>query len=336
MHRCMENKTVLITGATGLIGQALIRKLLSDKDRPAKILALTRNRDRAEDIFSDFEKTDRIEWIEGDVRSLPAIPGRVDFIIHGAAETGSRAFVETPVEVIDTAFSGTRNLLELAREKKPEAFVFLSTMEVYGAPATDEKILETHGTDLDTMKPRSSYPEGKRLCEALCASYAAEYAVPAMVLRLTQTFGPGVLYHDGRVFAEFARCVIEKRDIVLKTKGETKRSYLYTEDAASAILTVLREGRFGEAYNAANEKTYCSIREMAELVAAECAGGEIGVRIEEQDTAAFGYAPVLHMNLDTGKLAALGWKAETGLKDMFINMIEDMRPGLLNNDNQVK
>ena len=64
MHRCMENKTVLITGATGLIGQALIRKLLSDKDRPAKILALTRNRDRAEVIFSDFEKTDRIVKID--------------------------------------------------------------------------------------------------------------------------------------------------------------------------------------------------------------------------------------------------------------------------------
>ena len=322
MRRCTENKTILITGATGLIGQALIRRLLGGEEKPKKILALTRDPNRANDLFSGLSDRDRIFWIKGDIKTAVFPDEPVDLIIHGAAETGSRAFIEQPAEVMETAYLGTKNVLEFARKSRPEAFLFLSTMEIYGAPETDEKITESHGTDLNTMEPRSSYPEGKRFCETLCSAYASEYGVPAMVLRLTQTFGPGVRYDDRRVFAEFMRCAVENRDIVLKTKGETKRSYLYTEDAAEAILTVLEKGTPGEAYNAANEETYCSIFEMAELVAKECAGGKIRVRIEEQDTRSLGYAPVLHMNLDTTKLRALGWQAKTGLAEAFRRMIE--------------
>ena len=198
-------------------------------------------------------------------------------------------------------------------------------MEVYGTPTTDEKIDEKHATNLNTMFPRSAYPESKRMCESLSASYASQYGVPAKVVRLTQTFGPGVQYNDGRVFAEFARCAIEGRDIVLHTKGETRRSYLYTEDAVNAILTVLVKGKAGEAYNAANEDTYCSIYEMAELVANDCAGGKIKVLIEEAESSSYGYAPTLHMNLDTGKLMKLGWNPSVDLASMYKNMVGAMK-----------
>lgn len=159
------------------------------------------------------------------------------------------------------------------------------------------------------------------MCENLCASYASEYGLPVMVVRLTQ----GVQYHDGRVFAEFARCAIEGKNIVLNTKGETRRNYLYTEDAVNAILTVLLKDRPGEAYNAANEEIYCSIYEMACFVAKKCANGEIQVIIHEQgDITKIGYAPTLHMNLDTTKLKTLGWRASADLKTMYGSMIADM------------
>ena len=89
-------------------------------------------------------------------------------------------------------------------------------MEVYGAPSEESKITESSPSELDTMSVRSCYPESKRICECLCASYASQYGVPAKVVRLTQTFGHGVEYSDKRVFAEFARSVIEKKNIVLK------------------------------------------------------------------------------------------------------------------------
>ena len=152
-----------------------------------------------------------------------------------------------------------------------------------------------------------------------------EYGVPSKVVRLTQVFGPGVEYSDSRVFAEFARCVIEERDIILKTKGETKRNYLYTKDAAEAIFAVLLKGKNGEAYNAANEEIYCSIYDMAHLVATRCAQGKIKVTIDETDVSQCGYMPILKMNLDTNKLKKLGRLPGTDLEQMYFKMIEDMK-----------
>lgn len=321
MTELLQKANVLITGASGLIGQNLIRYI--HKIAPScHLIAIVHSMEKAKLFLPDV---DGLTLIEADVNAPLCLAEDVDYIIHGASITSSKAFVENPVDTILTSVNGTRNLLELARQKQVRSFVFLSTMEVYGAPTTDDKITEDAACSLDTMQKRSSYPESKRLCETLCSAYYAQYGVPAKVIRLTQTIGPGIDCNDGRVFAEFARCVIEKRNIVLHTKGESKRCYLSTDDAATAILTVLLKGEDGQAYNAANESTYCSIYEMAELVARECADGEIGVEVQLEDVGRFGYAPVLRMNLDTGKLRGLGWKTEVDLTRMFTSLIDWMR-----------
>lgn len=318
MYEELKSCKVLITGATGLIGQAIVKRLLNFG---VEVIAVVRSMEKANNIFGNDEK---LSYIVSDVTEMDVKEYDVDYIIHAASNTSSKAFINDPVGVINTAIEGTKRTLEIARLSNVEGYVYLSSMEVYGTPTTDEKIDEMHSTDLNTMAPRSAYPESKRMCESLCTSYASQYGVPAKVTRLTQTFGPGVQYNDGRVFAEFARCALEGRDIVLHTKGETKRSYLYTEDAVDAILTVLLRGSTREAYNAANEKAYCSIYEMAELVAKECAGGRIKVVVEESDITSFGYAPTLHMNLDTSKLRKLGWEPVTSLKHMFISLCKNM------------
>lgn len=315
--------TVLISGATGLVGKYLVRFLAQYFG--CKVIAVVRDMEKARRIWGDLEG--RVEYIHSDITRLEAADRSVDYMIHGASITSSRCFLAQPAEVIYTSVEGTGRMLEFARKNPVKGFVFLSTMEVYGAPPAEEKICEAQGTNLDTMSVRSSYPESKRLCEALCAAYHIEYGIPARVLRLTQTFGPGVEYDDPRVFAEFARCAIEGRDIVLHTAGDTKRSYLYLADACTAILKVLTEGADGEAYNAANESTYCSILEMAEMVAAQAAKNRIKVRLEldEKVQKERGYAPVLKMNLDTSKLQGLGWEAETGLLRMYERMIGYMK-----------
>ena len=318
-------KTILVTGATGLIGFTLVKALLYINQKNSlhlKIIALVRNPKKAQLLFGEQDST--LSFIISDITKKISYKGSIDYIIHAANQTSSKAFVNEPVETIQTAIRGTENMLELAKEKHISSFIYLSSMEVYGTPETDEKILESHSTNLDTMAVRTCYPESKRMCESLCKSYFSEYGIPAKVIRLTQTFGPGVSYEDGRVFAEFARCVIECRNIILRTKGETKRNYLYTADAVTAILTVLLMGKNGESYNAANESTYCSIYEMANLVAKHCAGEKIKVLIEEEDIAKFGYAPVLRMNLDTSKLQHLGWIATCPLPEMFNRLIKTM------------
>ena len=311
---------ILVTGATGLIGQWLVKKIITEGNA---VVALVRNKEKAKAVLG--KESDKLSFIVGDVTSIIPQKYDIDYIVHGASQTSSKAFIDEPVETIMTAINGTKNMLEIARLSSVKGFVYLSSMEVYGSPSTDEKIDEIHSTNLDAMKVRSCYPESKRMCESICSSYTSEYGVPAKVVRLTQTFGPGVKYDDGRVFAEFARCAIEGRNIVLKTKGETKRNYLYTEDAVNAILTVLYKGLPGEAYNAANESTYCSIYEMARLVAEKFGNGKTFVVIEETDAEKLGYAPTLHMNLDTSKLRNLGWAAKTELEEMYGMMIDNMK-----------
>lgn len=325
----LQNKTILVTGATGLIGSTLVKALLwksMKAKQNMKVLAFVRDIDKAKRMFAaQLGAGAPVEFICGDITDSISVNGPVDAIIHTAGVTSSKMFIRQPVETARIILSGMNNVLTLAKEKRVQSAVFLSTMEVYGAPSTERRITEADYDYLDPMQVRSCYPEGKRMAECLCAGYAKEYGVPVKVLRLTQTFGPGVNYGDERVFAEFARCAIEQKPIVLHTKGETKRNYLYTADAATAVLTTLLNGENGQAYHAANEETFCSIYEMACLVAKKCARPPIEVNIALDDGAKFGYAPVLKMNLDTEKLRKLGWHADTGLLSMYRRMIAAMR-----------
>lgn len=323
----LAGKSILVTGATGLIGYTLVNTLLrfgQKNGNSLQVLALVRNIEKAKKMYADFAKSSKLSFVVSDIIKPIAIERPIDYIIHGASQTSSKAFVTEPVETIKIAFDGSFNMLELAKKKNVSGFVYLSSMEVYGAPEMNEKIKENHSTNLNTTSVRASYPESKRMCESLCCAYASEYGIPAKVARLTQTFGPGVAYNDDRVFTDFARSVIENRDIVLHTKGETKRNYLYTTDAAAAILTVLLKGEKGEAYNVANEESYCSIYEMADLVARRCAQGKIKVVIQEEDCAKFGYAPILKMNLDTTKLRKLGWEPTINLEKSYHRLIQFM------------
>ncbi len=318
----LNGSSVLVTGASGLIGRNIVARLLACEC--VTVYALVRDEVRARKAFAALPQ-DNLRYIAQDICKLLPEDMGVDYIIHCASHTASKDFIERPVDVIVDILTGARNILEFARVNNSRSLVYLSSMEVYGSPTDGSKVYETSASHLDTMQARSSYPEAKRACECLCAAYAAQYNVNAKAVRLTQTFGRGVSYNDKRVFAEFARCAIEGRDIVLKTKGETMRNYLSTDDAADAILTVLLDGKAGEAYNAANEDTYCSICDMAHMVADNFGQGRVGVRIEEQDIALFGYAPTLKMDLSAAKLKALGWSAKKGLKEMFAETIEDMK-----------
>ena len=323
----LAGKTLLITGATGLIGAALINALnyaSKTKKLNLKIIALVRSRKRAEDRFKEILADGMLRFIVGSIEELPCINEAIDYIVHGASQTASREFIRQPVETLETTLLGTVNVLKLAKLKNVSGCVYLSSMEVYGYPQKEHKVKENEIGAFSPLNMRNCYPIGKIAAENLCCSYANEYGVPAMSIRLTQTFGAGVNYNDTRVFAYFARCVKERKDIVLKTQGETERCYLYTTDAVTAILSVLLRGKPGCIYNAANEATYCSIAEMAEMVA-EKSG--IKVVYDIQDAAANGFPDTLYMDLDISELKKLGWCPFEGgytITDMYSRMIMEM------------
>lgn len=321
----LRGKTCLITGATGLIGYTLTSALLYagwKKQLNLTVVALVRNVEKAKQKFAvQLSQGLPLQFVQGDVENLPPMDGPVDYVIHGASPTASKFFVEHPVETIHTAVIGTMNLLRLAKDKRCQGFVYLSSMEVYGS-VEEENLL--HETDLGYLNPlavRSCYPESKRLCEALCAANASEYDLRAMSVRLAQTFGPGVDVNDNRAFAEFMRCARQGREIVLQTPGDSKQPYIYTMDAASAILTVLLKGEKGQAYNAVNSETYCSIAEMARLVAAHFSAEQpVTVKTAASEESMKKYPPKRCWNLSADALTALGWKHTKGLVRMYERM----------------
>lgn len=321
----LQHSSVLITGATGLIGQQLVFLLLylnEKKNAGIRIFVLVRNEQKAKILFGNAE----ISFVVSDIRQPFEIAGEIDYIIHGASITQSRSFVDNPVETIDTAYIGTRNILEFARQKRVKSVVYLSSMEIFGI--TCPQLTEVKESDygyIDILNPRSSYSESKRLCECLCACYSAEFDVPVKIARLTQTLGAGIDYSDTRVAAYFARCVIEQKDIVLHTGGKPRRPCLYTRDAISGILTVLFAGGNGEAYTVANKTTAVSIREIAELIATQIAENKIAVKFDITNPKEYASNQELNLSLNTDKLESLGWQAEVGLEEAYRRMIKSMK-----------
>ena len=328
LFKCFENKTFFVTGSTGLIGSILIKALLTyslKNNANIKIYALCRSKEKFNFVFKDFRCNNLIpvygDLIEFDIKTVNF---SINYIIHGAAITTSKDMVEHAVETLDTAYSSTKKMLQLAYEKKVESIAYLSSMEVYGI--TNPNIQSVTEQDLgyiDIHSPRSSYPEGKRICECLCTCFASEYGVPVKSVRLAQTLGAGIDYNDNRVTAMFARSVVENKDIVLKTSGTTKRPIVYTTDAILGILIVLEKGKNGESYNIANEETFCSIKETAELIAHEIAKDKIKLLFDIQKKNNF--APDVLLNLSSKKAKELGWEAKIGLKEAYSRMTNAFR-----------
>lgn len=321
----LRNSSFVITGATGLIGSLIVKYLLyanRTMNFGAKIYAVVRNVEKADKIFAE-EKTDALTYVVADLtKEKVNCEGDCDYIVHAAAVTASKVMVSDPVGTICTSIDGTEKMLQLAVEKKAKAFIYISSMEIYGQPTVGGKTAEKDLGYVDIENVRSCYPEGKRMCECLCTAYAAQYGVNVISARLAQTFGAGILPTENRVFAQFARSVMRGENIVLHTTGESEGNYVYTADAIAAIMTLLVKGKAGEAYNIVNEDSHITIRNMAELVAREIAGEKIQVVIDiPEDSVSLGYAPPVKMWLDASKMRELGWKPEIGLVEAYKRMI---------------
>lgn len=331
--KAFEGKTILITGASGLIGSQTVKAILCRNRLHAsgiKVLALVRNPSKVNAVFGTLAENPSVRFIYGNVTEPLSIEESVNFIIHGASVTSSKDFVTKPVETIYTAFDGTRNLLNIAKEKAVEGFLFLSSLEVYGTfPPSQTNIGESDFGYLNPLSTRSSYSEGKRFAECMCVCYAEEFSIPVKIARLAQTFGAGVEFSDNRVFAQFVKSVLQKKDIILHTTGETERNYCYTSDAVCALLHILAQGIPGEAYNVANSKTMISIRDMAKLVTEIFPEAGIQVIFETpEDIKNLGYNPPVKICLTTQKVENLGWKASVNLREMFKRTVASMKASL--------
>ena len=307
---------VLVTGATGFIGSLCIETLLAT-GIPMQVYAMVRDRAKAELLFGD-----RVAYLVGDVREPLPADAAFDYIVHCASNTNSKMMVEKPVDTLEISAAGTMHILECAKNSAAKSVVYVSSMEVYGVTEESRNpVTEDVLGYIDVLSPRSSYSEGKRISECLCAAFYHQYQVPVKIVRLALTMGPGIPLTDNRVSMQFARSAIEGKDIVLHTEGRTVSNFCYATDCLRGIFTVLLSGADGEAYNICNDRETRSIREIAELVANRIAGGAIRVVYDVPTENVFGYAPAVVLRLCSDKLRNLGWKPDVGMEEAYHRLI---------------
>ena len=163
------------------------------------------------------------------------------------------------------------------------------------------------------------------MSECLCSSFAKEYDLFINIARLSQTIGSDISLNDNRVFAQFGKCAVLNKDIILKTKGNTIRSYTYISDAVRGILFVLLKGENRNAYNIANKKTLCSINELAHLFAKK---SEYDIKVIydlSENASTLGYNNEIKINLDTTKIEKLGFTPSVGLEDIVNKLIQGLK-----------
>lgn len=317
----ISDGSVLVTGASGLIGSCIIDLLMlsNSHGRHFEVYALGRNKEKLQKRFKSFLKADDLHFVEQDIMQPLDDSISYDYIIHGASNADPRNYALYPAETMLINIEGAKNVLNYCKEHLNTRALLMSTFEVYGNAGKDIYSESDCGiVDLNML--RSCYPESKRCMEILTRCYVDEYDVNAVIGRLSSIYGPTMAKDDSKAHAQFIRNALNGEDIVLKSKGEQRRTYCYVIDAVTGLLCVLAKGNRGEAYNIANERSVVSIAEVAQTVA-DIAGTKVIMQLPSE-LEKKGYSKPQNCILDYHKLKKLGWE---GFYDIQKGILETLQ-----------
>lgn len=308
----IKDKTILISGASGMIGSCLIDVLMSENIN-ANVIALGRNEEKAKEKFYTYWHLNNFEFLKCDINKAVPEARNIDFIIHAASNTHPKQYATDPIGTITTNVIGTYNLLNYAVNNKVKRFMFASSVEVYGENRGDaDKFNESYCGYIDCNSLRAGYPESKRTGESLCQAFIKQKDLDIVIPRLSRTYGPTMLMSDSKAIAQFIKKGVAKDNIVLKSEGTQFYSYSYVIDAVTALLTILLKGQCGEAYNIADSDSDITLKDIAKTIA-QFVGKEVVFELPDI-TEATGYSKATKAILDSKKLKELGWKAKYDIK----------------------
>ncbi|MFV1440389.1 MULTISPECIES: NAD-dependent epimerase/dehydratase family protein [unclassified Phaeobacter] len=269
-HR-FSGKTVLLAGGAGFLGKHFLKvfqKLNCDVlSQPCQVISVDNYITGTKNLDESIERDPSITQVWADVTHPLPVREDIDFIIHGAGIASPVYYMRYPLETIESAVHGTRNLLDLAsRNKNLEGFLFFSSSEIYGDPDPRAvPIKEDYHGNVSTVGPRACYDESKRLGETLCTIYNEHHGVPTKIVRPFNVFGPGMGHNDRRVIPMFTYQALNGRTIPVHGTGLQTRTFCYITDAIYGFLMTLLEGKRGEAYNIGNPDNEISMNQLAAM-----------------------------------------------------------------------
>lgn len=326
----LQNKTVLITGASGMIGSYMAYTLIKLNEvysTNIRIKAMVRNPKKLDPYIA---YNSDVDVIEQDVSVYSEFDGPIDFIIHAASPASPKIMKEHPVETNFANTLGTANTLTLAKVKGSEGYLFISSREIYGEPMEGQELFTEDGPlgQVNPLVPRNGYAEGKKAAENMCSAFREEYGLNTKIVRLAHTYGPGMSIYDGRVQADFLNNVLHDENIVLKSDGSSVRTYTYIADAIKALILVLLNSK-EMVYNVADENSKVSIRELAETLVDLSSNENTEVVFDIPAGGTQGCASFKSGILSTEKIRnELGWSPKYDIKSGFARTIEHLREEL--------
>ena len=324
----LQGKSILISGATGLVGSFLVDVLMmrNEKDLNCTVYALSRNAQKAENRFSKWKGNPLLQLIPYDINKPFNRDDlrTVDYVLHMASNTHPMQYSIDPIGTITTNIIGVQNMLDFAVEHHATRFAFISSNEIYGENRGDVELFsEDYCGYINSNTMRAGYPESKRCGEALCQAYKSQKGLDVVIPRLTRSYGPTMLMSDTKAISQFIRKGIAGEDIVLKSAGMQYYSYTYVADAVSGLLYVLLKGENGNAYNIADDRSDILLKDLAATIAV-ITGRRVIFEMPDAVEAA-GYSKATKARLDGRKLKRMGWKAKYDIKNGMERTIEILK-----------
>jgi UDP-glucuronate decarboxylase len=265
----LARKTLLLTGGGGFLGRTIIHAIehlnANVLEQPCRVLVLDNFITGLRDFASESK---HVTVVQHDVTTPFSTDRPIDFIMHAAGIASPVFYNLHRIQTLDVGTLGTRNMLELARDKRVQSFLLFSSSEIYGDP--DPRWIptpETYAGYVSCTGPRACYDESKRVAETYAVNYYEQHRVPAKIVRPFNIYGPGMRLDDRRVVPNFVLAALKGQKIPVHGDGSHTRSFCYVSDAVAGFLQVLLSPFNAEAFNVGNDSNEVTTQMLADAIA---------------------------------------------------------------------